>query len=107
MVRAFVKTYLLVAFAVLVVDLGLGLGRFYSAILGHIFAVLNFPSSVLFLWLERKPNTWWQGFLGTRFGSVVNDEVGSIAAFVIMILVQAFLISVVVFRLRTRLRPVT
>jgi hypothetical protein len=83
------KTYLLVAGILLGIDCFLGILRFYWSFFRHIFVVINFPACIGFLWLEQQPTLWWNRL----FGSFVNDEVGQIISFFLMIILQAVFIS--------------
>jgi hypothetical protein len=97
--------YIPVAIVLFVVDYFLLLGRFYwfgfGTVSTWIYTVINFPSSILSLWLEKKPNTWWYGVFGHRFEFLFNDEFGILLADIILVLLQAVLITVLFLRLRT------
>jgi len=97
--------YIPVAIVLFVVDYLLLLGRFYwfgfGAVSTWIYTVINFPCSILYLWLEKKPNTWWYGVFGRRFEFLFNDEIGILLAAIILVLLQAVLITVLFLRLRT------
>ncbi len=101
-----ISVYIPVAIILFVVDWLLLLGRFYwfgfGAVSTWIYTVINFPCSILFLWLEKKPNTWWYGVFGHRFEYLFNDEIGILLAFIILVLLQAVLITLLFLRLRTR-----
>jgi len=79
------RTYLLVALALLGIDWFLGVARFQWVVFGHVFTAVNFPLSLVYLWLEKQPSTWWFNY----FGRPVNDEVGQFIAFLLMIGLQA------------------
>jgi len=97
--------YIPVAIVLFVVDYLLLLGRFYwfgfGSLSTWIYAVINFPCSILYLWLEKKPNPWWYGIFGHRFEFLFNDEIGILLAAIILVLLQAVLITVLFLRLRT------
>ena len=99
------SVYIPVAIILFVVDWLLLLGRFYwfgfGAVSTWIYTVINFPCSILFLWLEKKPNTWWYGVFGRRFEYLFNDEIGILLAAIILVLLQAVLITVLFLWLRT------
>jgi hypothetical protein len=63
----------------------LGVARLAWPALAPCFAVVFFPFSLVFLWLERQTTLWWQSF----FPAWVNDEIGQFLAFFAMILGQA------------------
>ncbi|MHC4545139.1 MAG: permease prefix domain 1-containing protein [Planctomycetota bacterium] len=100
------SVYIPVAIILFVVDWLLLLGRFYwfgfGAVSTWIYTVINFPCSILYLLLEKKPNTWWYGVFGRRFEYLFNDETGILLAFIILVLLQAILITLLFLRLRTR-----
>lgn len=100
-----ISVYIPVAITLFVVDWLLLLGRFYwfgfGAVSTWIYTVINFPCSILYLWLEKKPNTWWYGVFGHRFEYLFNDEIGILLAAIILVLLQAVLITVLFLRLRT------
>lgn len=100
------SVYIPAAIILFVVDWLLLLGRFYwfgfGAVSTWIYTVINFPCSILYLWLEKKPNTWWYGVFGRRFEYLFNDEIGILLAFIILVLLQAVLITLLFLRLRTR-----
>lgn len=54
-----------------------------------IFEILNFPLSNVYLWIEAKPNPWWNETFGTTSGVFFNDEFGPLLALVIVCLLQA------------------
>lgn len=101
-----ISVYIPVAITLFVVDWLLLLGRFYwfgfGAVSTWIYTVINFPCSILYLWLEKKPNTWWYGVFGRRFEFLFNDEIGILLAAIILVLLQAALITLLFLRLRTR-----
>ncbi len=100
------SVYIPVAIILFVVDWLLLLGRFYwfgfGAVSTWIYTVINFPCSILYMWLEKKPNTWWYGVFGRRFEYLFNDEIGILLAFIILVLLQAVLITLLFLRLKTR-----
>ena len=85
----YLRMYFAVAVLLLVVDWGLGVGRFYFSPLIVPFVFLNFPFSLAFLFLESQPTGWWHSF----FGPLVNDEIGQFASFFLMVVLQAALIT--------------
>ncbi len=98
------SVYITVAIILFVVDWLLLLGRFYwfgfGAVSTWIYTAINFPCSILFLWLEKKPNTWWYGVFGHRFEYLFNDEIGILLAAIILVLLQAMLMTLFLLRLR-------
>ena len=99
-----VGLYLLVAIVLFVIDYFLLLGRFYwfgfGSLCTWVYAVINFPCSVVFLWFEQKPNAWWYEIFGRRFDFLFNDEIGILLAGVILVLLQAMLMTLLLKRLR-------
>ena len=85
----YLRMYFAVALLLLVIDWGLGVGRFYFSPLIVPFVFLNFPFSLAFLFLENQPTGWWHSF----FGPLVNDEIGQFASFFLMVVLQAALIT--------------
>lgn len=100
-----ISVYIPLTIILFVVDWLLLLGRFYwfgfGAVSTWIYTVINFPCSILYLWLEKKPNTWWYGVFGHRVEYLFNDEIGILLAAIILVLLQAVLITVLFLRLRT------
>ncbi|MHC4458532.1 MAG: permease prefix domain 1-containing protein [Planctomycetota bacterium] len=98
--------YIRVAIVLFMLDYFLLIGRFYWFGFGSfstwVYAVINFPFSVLHLWLEKKPNPWWYGIFGHRFEYIFNDEIGILLAGKILILLQAVLITVLLLQIRKR-----
>lgn len=94
------QIYISVLTVLLGVNWLLGVARFYWPPTKQLFTILNFPSSPVFLWLENKSNTWWYGIFGHRFEFLLNDEIGPMAAFAIMILLQAALITMLLVQFR-------
>ena len=82
------KNYIIVTASLLVLDWALGVGRFYFPFLKTFFLVINFPFSILYLWLESKSSMWWFNILGTR---IINDEIAQFILFFVMIVFQAVL----------------
>ncbi len=101
-----ISVYIPAAIILFVVDWLLLLGRFYwfgfGAVSTWIYTVINFPCSILYLWLEKKPNIWWYGVFGRRFEYLFNDEIGILLAFIILVLLQAVVITLLFLWLRTR-----
>jgi len=95
------RTYLSTVIVLFGIDWFVGIVRYRWPIFKPLFAIINFPCSTGFLWLERKPNTWWHNVFGHRFEVVLNDEVGVGFAFIIMVLLQAMLITLLLQRTRT------
>lgn len=99
-----IRPYLLAAVVLLVTDYFLLLGRFYWFGFGSastwVYRVLNFPCSVLYLWLEKKRNPWWHEVFGERFEFIFNDEIGILLAWIIITLLQAMLVTVLLLRIR-------
>jgi hypothetical protein len=102
---SWVRTYLFVAPALLAVDYSLLLGRFYwfgfGSLSAWVYMVLNFPFSIVLLWVEKKPNEWWYTIFGRRFEAVFNDEIGILLAHMILTLLEAMLITLVLLRAKT------
>lgn len=92
------KTYLMAAIVLLGLDWFVGVARFHWPAFGHVFAAINFPWSIVYLWLEKQPSPWWHGF----FGPWVNDEIGQGASFVLMVALQAVLLTMLLSLLRRR-----
>ncbi|MBL7183867.1 MAG: hypothetical protein ISS50_05395 [Anaerolineae bacterium] len=92
------QTYLVVAVALLGLDWFVGVARFHWPAFGHVFAAINFPWSIVYLWLEKQPSTWWHGF----FGPLVNDEIGQGISFFLMVALQAVLLTMLPSLLRRR-----
>lgn len=67
--------------SLLVADWILGIARFHFPFFKYIFAAVNFPFSMIFLWLEKQNNIWWHEF----FFGFAGDEIGSFVAFLLMI----------------------
>jgi len=99
-----VGLYIPVAIVLFVIDYFLLLGRFYwfgfGSLSTWVYAVINFPCSIVFLWLERKPNAWWYEIFGRRFDFLFNDEIGILLAGVILVLLQAMLMTLFLLRFR-------
>ena len=92
------QTYLMIAVALLWLDWFVGVARFHWPAFGHVFAAINFPWSIAYLWLEKQPNAWWHGF----FGPAVNDEIGQGVSFLLMVALQAVLLTTLLLLLRRR-----
>ena len=92
--------------SLLIVDYFLLLGRFYWFGFGStstwVYKITNFPCSVAYLWLEKKPNPWWYSIFGHRFEWLFNDEIGILLAGWIFTLLQALLLTILFLRLRRR-----
>ena len=84
----FWKSYIIASASLLVLDWAIGVGRFYFPFLKILFLVINFPFSILFIWLESKSSIWWFNILGTQ---LINDEIAQFILFLIMIIFQAVL----------------
>jgi hypothetical protein len=65
-----------------------------------VFEIINFPLSEVFLWVEAKPNLWWNESFGTTFNIVLNDEFGPMLVLVIISLLQAAILIVLFTRIR-------
>ena len=104
MIRRFGKTYVLTAVVLSALNWFLLWARFYWFGFGRattwIYTVINFPCSILCLWLEKKPNMWWYEISGGRFKILFNDEIGGFLVFVITVLLQALLITALLLRLK-------
>jgi len=90
------QTYLVVAAVLLGLDWFVGVARFHWPAFGHVFAAINFPWSIVYLWLEKQPSTWWHGFLGPE----INDEIGQGISFLVMVALQAVLLTALLSLLR-------
>lgn len=90
--RSYGWTYLIVTVALTAIDWVLGVLRFYWPGGEACFVAVNFPTGLGFLWLERQTSAWWQ----SRFGQLVNDEIGQVIAFGWMILCQAALYTLLI-----------
>jgi len=88
----------MIAVALLGLDWFVGVARFHWPAFGHVFAAINFPWSIAYLWLEKQPNAWWHGF----FGPAVNDEIGQGVSFLLMVALQAVLLTTLLSLLRRR-----
>lgn len=101
---SYVRAYLLIAVVLFPVDYILLLGRFYWFGFGSastwVYRIVNFPVSLLYLWLEKKPNPWWYAIFGHRFEYIFNDEIGILLAAIILELLQVALITLLFLRLR-------
>lgn len=101
---SWIRAYLPVAVTLFVVDYFLLLGRFYwfgfGAISTWVYTFLNFPCSILYLWLEKKTNLWWYRIFGHRFEFLFNDEIGILLAAIILTLLQAMLITELLLRIK-------
>lgn len=94
--RRWRKYFFLVWIILLVVDWFLLWSRFYSfgfrGTTQKVFEILNIPLSKAYLWVEAKPNPWWNETFGTVFNFVLNDEFGPLLVLVIMCFLQAAII---------------
>ena len=95
------KVYLKFFIALFFADWFLGVARFYWHPLGIIFAIVNYPFSTLFLWLEGKNNLWWYSVFGRRLDFLLNDEIGGAIAFFLMVLLQSILLASIYLFFRT------
>ncbi|MFZ0034304.1 MAG: hypothetical protein WAK60_04875 [Sedimentisphaerales bacterium] len=95
--------YVLTTIILSVANYFLLLGRFYwfGFLSTWVYTVINFPCSILFLWLENKPNAWWYEVFGHRFEFLFNDEIGILLAGGMLNLLQAMLITTLLLRIRT------
>lgn len=102
---SWISVHIPTAIVLFVVDYFLLLGRFYWFGFGTastwVYTIINLPCSILYLWLEKKTNTWWYGIFGRRFEFLFNDEIGILLAAIILVLVQAMLITLLLLRIRT------
>ena len=105
MLRRFKQIYILIAIILSALNWFLLWTRFYWFGFGRattwIYTVINFPCSILYLWLEKKPNIWWYETFGNCFKILFNDELGMLLVFIITILLQAMLITALLLRVRT------
>jgi len=86
------KHYLLVLLPLFAVEWLVGILRFPFKAFQTIFKVINFPTIYAYLWLESKPSTWWFELLGTE---LINDEIAQLILFVLMVMIQAFLLCLI------------
>ena len=84
------QTYLLVAIVLLGIDWLVGVARFHWSAFSHAFAAINFPCSILYLWIEKKPTLWWHG----HFGGLIDDEIGQGISFLLMVALQAVFLTI-------------
>jgi hypothetical protein len=54
-----------------------------------VFQILNFPLSNAYLWIESRPNSWWNETFGTSGHFIFNDEIGIFLALVLLCVLQA------------------
>jgi hypothetical protein len=96
--RKIVWLYLPTAALLCLVDWFLLWARFYWFGFGGttkwIYGILNFPWSVFYFWIEAKRNSWWYGTFGTRFELVLNDEIGPLLVFLLIVAMQATIFTV-------------
>lgn len=97
----FWKSYAIAAPSLLALDWGMGVGRFYFPIFKPFFLVINFPFSILYLWLESKSSTWWFSVLGTQ---AINDEIAQSILFFIMVVVQSIFYTFLFLLIRRIIR---
>jgi hypothetical protein len=83
--RSFGKIWIRIVPLAFIAGWVLGAARLAWPALAPCFAVVFFPFSLVYLWLERQTTFWWQSF----FPSWVNDEIGQFLAFFGMLLIQA------------------
>ena len=76
---ALLRRFVVVAAVLFLVDWALGVGRFSWPSLESVFAVINFPWSVPFLWLDGQSPVWWRDYIG------IDDEIGGGLAFLLMV----------------------
>ena len=104
MLRRFGKTYVLIAVVLSALNWFLLWARFYWFGFGRattwVYAVINFPCSILYLWLEKKSSMWWYEISGGRFKILFNDEIGILLVFIITTLLQAMLITILFLQFR-------
>jgi len=58
MFKKVLKTYFLVFGVLFVVNWAVGVARFYWDIFRVVFIAINFPFSLIYLWLENKDSIW-------------------------------------------------
>ena len=101
---SWIRVYFPVAIIFFVTEYFLLLGRFYwfgfGSVSTWVYTVISFPSSILYLWLEKKPTTWWYGIFGHRFEFLFNDEIGILLAAIILVLLQAMLVTALLLHIR-------
>jgi len=97
----FWKSYIIATASLLALDWAVGVGRFYFPLLKILFLVINFPFSILFIWLESKSSIWWFNILGTQ---LINDEVAQLILFFIMIFSQAILYTLLFLLIKKIIR---
>ena len=92
MFKKTLKTYFLVFGILFVVDWAVGVARFYWDVFRVVFIAINFPFSLIYLWLEDKDSIW----LINHFGSLVNDEIGQGILFIFMVFFQSVLVTALI-----------
>lgn len=97
----FWKIFAITASSLLALDWAMGVGRFYFPIFKSFFLVINFPFSILDLWLESKSSTWWFSVLGTQ---AINDEIAQAILFFIMVVVQSIFYTFLFLLIRRIIR---
>ena len=80
----------------LLIDWALGALRFSWPFVEPVFAVVNLPWSVPFLWLKMQPAIWWRDHIG------IDDEIGMGLVFLLMVGLQASLLTAVLSRWTAR-----
>ena len=104
--QAMVRVYRWVFSLLFIVDWFLGVARQQLApAFETVFKIINFPCSLPFLWIEKQTNPWWYGIFGRKLQFLLNDEIGTMLAFIIMVLLQAFLFSLLLVGLKQKLMP--
>jgi hypothetical protein len=96
--------YALTAVSLLALDWFLLWARFYWFGFGDvtkwIYTIVNFPWSLLYFWIEAKRNPWWYTAFGRQFEFLVNDEIGPLILFIIIVLLQAGVFTFIISSIR-------
>ena len=99
MLKRIFKIYILVTPILFCIDWLVGAARFHWPFFKYLFAVINFPCIVPFLWLEGKPSIWWNDI----FGSSINDEIGQGIVFLVMVVLQSVFYTALILLFTKRL----
>ena len=97
----FWRLYLCVGGALFLLDWAIAVASLrWESPFNHIFTVINFPLSLPFKYLEQQRNPWWRDIFGYHPVSqwVLNDEIGVLIAFLVMVSLQAALFSFLILR---------
>lgn len=102
--KKFWGTYTLTVVSLLVLDWFLLWARFYWFGFGDvtkwIYTLVNFPWSLFYFWIEAKRNPWWYASFGRRFEFLLNDEIGPLILFLVIVLLQAVVFTYITLWIR-------